>query len=282
MIESNLSCGVTTLLCCFDQCCWGCIYTRLHRLCCYKIKSNDSPLLHFLKWHRPTSTLGSRPEHGTFIRASPPVLTQKGWYCFVTNKTIKIYLSQNKFIEAWQRQTPRIFNSFTIIFQVKMRRASKPVVFNLFHAETHFSTQFNLMTPFRKFLARHMKCSCVCTIENHNDYKITYDITVLNQDSFVKFMHMAASERDPWRTQITPQHNALNTRIKTPLAAAIRYLIYKHITFLRHKVIRALPNATVFCTVMVIITLKTILNEDVGYHFCQVILLFWLRQKVVP
>jgi len=38
-----------------------------------------------------------------------------------------------------------------------------------------------------------MKCSCVCTIENHNDYKITYDIKVLNQDSFVKFMHMAAS-----------------------------------------------------------------------------------------
>ena len=32
----------------------------------------------------------------------PPVLTQKGWYCFVTNKTIKIVLSQNKFIEAWQ------------------------------------------------------------------------------------------------------------------------------------------------------------------------------------
>jgi len=34
--------------------------------------------------------------------------------------------------------------------------------------------------------------------------------------------------------------------------------------------------------VVVIITLKTILNEKVGYHFCQVILLLWLRQKVVP
>jgi len=32
--------------------------------------------------------------------------------------------------------------------------------------------------------------------KNHNDYKITYDITVLNQDSFVKFMHMAASVRE--------------------------------------------------------------------------------------
>jgi len=43
-----------------------------------------------------------------------------------------------------------------------------------------------------------------------------------------------------------------------------------------------LPNATVFCIVVVIITLKTILNEKVGYHFCLAILLFWLRQKVVP
>jgi len=51
---------------------------------------------------------------------------------------------------------------------------------------------------------------------------------------------------------------------------------------LRHKVILALPNATVFCIVVVIITLKTILNEKAGYHFCQVTLLFWLRQKVVP
>jgi len=33
---------------------------------------------------------------------------------------------------------------------------------------------------------------------------------------------------------------------------------------------------------MVIITLKTILNEKIGYNFCQVILSFWLREKVVP
>jgi len=108
---------------------------------------------------------------------------------------------------------------------------------------------------------------------------------VLNQDSFVKFVHMAASVRETCvvhKSLHTPQHNSLNTRIKTPLAAAIRYLIYKHITFLRHKLICALPNATVFCIVVVIITLKTILNEIVGYHFCQVILLFWLRQNVVP
>jgi len=140
--------------------------------------------------------LGRTPEHWTFTRASPPVLTQKGWYCFVTNKTIEIFLSQNKFIEAWQRQTPRIFNWLTNIFRVKMRRTSKPVVFDLFHAATHFATQFNLTTPFRKFPVKHVKCNCVCTIQNHNDYTMTYDITVLNQDSFVKFMHMAASVRE--------------------------------------------------------------------------------------
>ena len=67
---------------------------------CSKIKSNDSPLLHFLKQHRPTSILCKRPEHGNFVKALPLVLTQKGCHCFVKNKTIKIFLSQNKFIEA--------------------------------------------------------------------------------------------------------------------------------------------------------------------------------------
>jgi len=41
-----------------------------------------------------------------------------------------------------------------------------------------------------------MKCSCIFTIENHNDYKTTYDIIVLNQGSFVKFKHMATSVRE--------------------------------------------------------------------------------------
>jgi len=162
-----------------------------------------------------------------------------------------------------------------------MRRTSKPVVFNLFHAATHFATQFNLTTPFGKYPVRHMKCSCVCTIKNHNDYKITYDITVLNQDSFVKFMHMAASVRET-RAVHKALHSSLKTKIKTPLAPAIRYLIYKHITFLRHKAFRALPNATIFFIVVVIITFETVLNEKVAYYFCLVILLFWQRQKVVP
>jgi len=76
-------------------------------------------------------------------------------------------------------------------------------------------------------------------------------------------MHMAASVRE---TRAVPCTN--HSTVK--LATAIRYQIYKHSRFLYHKVVRALPNATV----TVIITLKTILNEKVRYHFCQVILLF--------
>jgi len=67
------------------------------------------------------------------------------------------------------------------------------------------------------------------------------------------------------------------------LAAAFRYLIYKHSTFLGHKV-KLYRNGHNYTQnfVMAIITPKTILNEKVGYHFCQVILLFWLRQNMVP
>ena len=109
------------------------------------------------------------------------------------------------------------------------------MVFNLFHA----ATQFDLTTPFRKFP--------VCTKENHNDQNPTYDITTLNKDSYIKFMHMAASVRDPCRTQINPQHNSLKTRITTKLAAAFRYLTYKHSAFLRHKVLLCVTkcNSTV-------------------------------------
>jgi len=69
------------------------------------------------------------------------------------------------------------------------------VVFNLFNAATHFATQFNQTIPFRKLPVKHMKCSCVCTIENENGEKILYDITVLNKDSFIKLMYMAVSLR---------------------------------------------------------------------------------------
>jgi len=36
---------------------------------------------------------------------------------------------------------------------------------------------------------------------------------MLNKDSFIKFMHLAAfSERDPRRIQITQKHNSLKAR----------------------------------------------------------------------
>jgi len=41
--------------------------------------------------------------------------------------------------------------------------------FSTFYAATHFATQFNLTTPFRKFPVRHIKCSCVGKIEYYND-----------------------------------------------------------------------------------------------------------------
>jgi len=42
----------------------------------------------------------------------------------------------------------------------------------------------------------------------------------------------------------TLQHDSLQTRITPKLGTAIKYPIYKHSTFIRHKVVRALPNAT--------------------------------------
>jgi len=42
------------------------------------------------------------------------------------------------------------------------------------------------------------------------------------------------------RKEITPQQNSLKTRITPKLVATIRYLIYTHNIFLRHKVIYAL------------------------------------------
>ena len=51
------------------------------------------------------------------------------------------------------------------------------------------------------------------------------------------------SERDPYTNHSTAQPLAIILSPKS--TTAIRYLIYKHTTFLRHKVIRALPNATV-------------------------------------
>jgi len=58
--------------------------------------------------------------------------------------------------------------------------------------------------------------------------------------------HRSNSEGDTCHIQITLHHDSLQTRITPKLATAIKwaYVIYKHSTFFRHKVIRALPNAT--------------------------------------
>jgi len=37
------------------------------------------------------------------------------------------------------------------------------------HVAMHFLTTINLTTSFRKSPVMHMKCSCVCAIENHLD-----------------------------------------------------------------------------------------------------------------
>jgi len=60
-----------------------------------------------------------------------------------------------------------------------------------------------------------------------------YDIIMLNKDSFIKLMHMAASVRE---TRAICKSFSLKTRVNSKLATAIRYLIYKYSTFLRHKV----------------------------------------------
>jgi len=57
---------------------------------------------------------------------------------------------------------------------------------------------------------------------------------MVKKDSFIKFMHMAASVKETHAAYITLQHNSLKTRVTPKLASAIRYLIYKHSTFLHH------------------------------------------------
>jgi len=109
---------------------------------------------------------------------------------------------------------------------------SRAVVVNLFHAVTHFAAQFDHTPPFRKFTLRHMTCSCVCKIENNNDSKLTYDITMLQKDSFFKLMHGSIIERDTCHKglQITPQLNSRKSIIISMLATAIKYLIFNHST----------------------------------------------------
>ena len=92
--------------------------------------------------------------------------------------------------------------------------------------------------------------------------------------------HGSTSERDRCRIQITPKHNSWKIKRNSQVSYRIQIsnLQTKHIlTSQRYSCVAKRPS-----TVMVIITLKSILYEKVGYHFCQVIILFWLRQKVIP
>jgi len=50
----------------------------------------------------------------------------------------------------------------------KCNKYVRTVVFHLFYTAAHFATQFHLTPSFQKFPVGHMKCSCVCTIENHD------------------------------------------------------------------------------------------------------------------
>jgi len=127
MMESNVSCGVTTLLCCSDQCCWGCIHSPTSTVLVSKLKvmirlfSTFSNNMGLLQYQVGDQNMGDSSGHHLLS------LHRTGWCCFVTNKTIKIFLSQNKFIETsniqkpveYSRQTSRIFNRSTDIFRVK-------------------------------------------------------------------------------------------------------------------------------------------------------------------
>jgi len=66
----------------------------------------------------------------------------------------------------------------------------------------------------------------------------------VEQDSFCKFMHQAASVKET-RAVYTNSTAQLIENYNYSQATAFRYLIYKHSTFLRHKLLCVLPNATV-------------------------------------
>jgi len=90
-----------------------------------------------------------------------------------------------------------------------------------------------------------------------------------NKNSFVKFIHMTASVREtrPCHIQITPQHDQFKTRITPKLATAIRSPNLQAQRILRSKSYSCVAERN--RTVMVVITLKTILDGKVGYHICQ-------------
>jgi len=111
---------------------------------------------------------------------------------------------------------------------------------------------------------------------------------MLNKNSFIKPMHMAASVRPmSYRNHSTAQliENENNSQVSyrfqiTNLQTQpiVTSKLFVHCQMQQYC--NGHNHAKNF--VMAVFTLKTILNEKVGYHFCPVILLFWLQQKVVP
>jgi len=117
-------------------------------------------------------------------------------------KQSQVNLEKRKFMVRAQFSTLLIWNCMWLGVFMKKKQLfltaeslwCRAVIFNLFHAATHFATQFNLTTPFRKFLSQAYKMQ-LC-LHNRKWQKITHDITTLNKDSFFKFMLMAASVRE--------------------------------------------------------------------------------------
>jgi len=104
---------------------------------------------------------------------------------------------------------------------------------------------------------------------------------MLNKGSFIKFMHIAASTREtrgavPYANHFTAQLNENENNSQVSYRHQISNLQIQHMLTSQSYSCVAKRNTTE----MVITTLKTILNEKVGYRLCQVILLFWLQQKV--
>jgi len=163
----------------------------------------------------------------------------------------------------------------------------KPVVFNLFHAATHFATHFNLSTPFPKISSQAYEMQLY--LHNRKSQWLRNNVRYhyvelpgrgkrevrhwLNQDSFINWcIWQHHWERPvPYTNQSTAQLNENYNNSQISYRIQISNLQTQHILTSRSYSCVAKR----YSTVMIIITL-------IGYYFCHVILLFSRRRKVVP